>query len=386
MKWTFFLSLAFLVLLTCNSSNHNSYSIDPRNFKENTIILSEVADNIKYIPLDNKMPIGLVYKLIITNDCIYLSIKDIGIITLDRSGSFICKVGSIGRGPDQYIDYMDFAVDEKSGNVFVMGPGKVKVYTNSGRYIREIKYSEYIPFAGGDIDIYNSKIFIPDFLITGDSKNNWIFLDTLGNLIEAKTNSVPPFKSNTGIEGCIYKFKDKIFYYNLYNDTIFSISPDLKYNEGYLFARGDFRWPIGKVKTDAESWNKLFKPFKMFETSHFIALVYGFHDKFGLLFIEKKTKNTYLAISYKGELSEPNLVNDLDGGLPFGRDINYYAEGEREYLIQLINPIDMKTCVSSHSFIEAIPKSLDKKVEFQKLVNTLSETDNPVLMMARLKR
>lgn len=385
MKWTLFLSITFL-LLTCSSSDQYSYLIDPTNFKENSLTLSEIAENIKYIPLDNKMPIGLVYKLIITDDHIYLSIKDIGILTYDKSGRFICKVGSIGRGPDQYIDYMDFAVDEKNGNVFIMGPGKVKVYANSGRYIREIKYSEFIPFVGGDIDIYNSKIFIPDFLITGDSKNCWIFLDTLGNLIQAKTNSVPPFKLNTGLEGCIYKFKDKIFYYNLYNDTIFSISPDLKCKEGYLFAKGDFRWPIGKVETDAESWNKLFKPFKMFETNHFIALVYGFHNKFGLLFIEKETKNTFLAIKYNGELSEPNLVNDLDGGMSFGRDINYYAESEKEYLVQLVNPIDLKTFVSSNSFIKGIPKNLDNKVEFQKFVNTLRETDNPVLMMARLKR
>ena len=124
----------------------------------------------------------------------------------------------------------------------------------------------------------------------------------------------------------------------------------------------------------------------MFETNHFIALVYGFHNKFGLLFIEKETKNTFLAIKYNGELSEPNLVNDLDGGMSFGRDINYYAESEKEYLVQLVNPIDLKTFVSSNSFIKGIPKNLDNKVEFQKFVNTLRETDNPVLMIARLKR
>ena len=101
---------------------------------------------------------------------------------------------------------------------------------------------------------------------------------------------------------------------------------------------------------------------------------------------KKETKNTFLAIKYNGELSEPNLVNDLDGGMSFGRDINYYAESEKEYLVQLVNPIDLKTFVSSNSFIKGIPKNLDKKVEFQKLVNTLRETDNPVLMMARLKR
>jgi len=382
----FLIQLGVLVLLSCGSTGDEIYTIDPRNFAENKITLTELADDIEYTPLDDSLPIGLTYKLKITDANIYLSAKDIGVLKFDRSGKLVRKIGSIGRGPDQYLGFMDYTVDEKSGNVFIMGPYIIKVYSGSGRYIREIKYQNYLTYVGSDIEIFNSMIFISDCLETGDAKYSWIIFDTVGNLVDAKVNSIPPFKTNSVIEGSIYIFRNDLYYYNMYNDTIFSISPDLKDKAAYLFARGEFRWPIGKVKTDAESYKKLFKPFKMFETNHFIALVYGFQNKFGLLFIEKETKNTFLAIKYNGELSEPNLVNDLDGGMSFGRDINYYAESEKEYLVQLVNPIDLKTFVSSNSFIKGIPKNLDKKVEFQKLVNTLRETDNPVLMMARLKR
>lgn len=223
------LLLLFLLLsISSKSQNKNLLEIDPRSFKDNKITLAEIADDIKYIPLDNTIPVGTVYKLKITDNNIYLSVKGAGVLKFDPSGTLVCKIGNLGRGPGEYQHFNDYAVDEKSGNVYVMQPGTIKVYSSAGRFVRDIKYNEYIGFVGGDIEISNSKIFIPDYLITGDSKNAWVFLDTLGNLVSKKNNSIPPFKPNTGIEGSIYKFGNQFYYYNLYNDTIFSIAPDLK--------------------------------------------------------------------------------------------------------------------------------------------------------------
>jgi len=41
------------IALTCSSSHGNIFEIDPRNFVDNKITLSEIANDIKYIPLDN---------------------------------------------------------------------------------------------------------------------------------------------------------------------------------------------------------------------------------------------------------------------------------------------------------------------------------------------
>jgi hypothetical protein len=182
MKPTHLFLLLFLTI-SCNSQNKDLYQFDPRTFKENKITLSEIADDITYIPLDNSIPIGITYKLKNADDNLYLSIKDVGILKFDRSGKLVTKIGSIGRGPGQYTHFMDFAVDEKTGNVFVMGPGIIKIYSKSGLFVRDINYENYIGFVGGDIEIYHSKLFIPDYLMTGDPKNSWVFLDTLGKLI-----------------------------------------------------------------------------------------------------------------------------------------------------------------------------------------------------------
>jgi hypothetical protein len=360
------------------------YKIDPKDFGENEITLSELADDIKYLTLDNSIPIGLVYKLKITRDFIFISIKDVGILKFDRSGKMVCRIGALGRGPGEYQHFMDFAIDEASGNVYVMGPGTIKVYSRSGRFVRDIAYSQYINFVGGDIEIYNSMLFIPDYISTGKSENCWIFLDTLGKLISRKKNSIPTFQTEVGVEGSIYRFGDEMFYYNWFNDTIFSISPDLNYQEAYLFAKGDHRWPTGKVNWNSQA-SKLFKPGKMFETEHFILLQYSYFHKYAMTLIDKSSKMNFLAIKYVGKHSEPCLLNDLDYGPDLKKDINYYAEDTTEYFVQLISPVDIKKHLSSEKFRNSEPAYPEKKTVFDHLVNNLKETDNPVLMMVRLK-
>ncbi len=395
MKKIFNITILFLItiLSACNQNstqrsnqNKNLYEIDPRSFKDNNITLDSIAEDISYIPLDDSIPIGINYKLKVTINNIYLSIKDVGVVKYNRSGRLICMVGSIGRGPGQYTDFMDYTVDELTANVYVMSPGIIKVYSQSGKFVRDINYKEYVGFVGGDIEVFISMLFIPDFLWTGEAKNSWVFLDTLGNLKATKKNSIAPFKTNTGIDGSIYRFGDSFFYYNLYNDTIFSISPDLSSKAAYLFAKGEHRWPIGRVKTDPESWNRIFRPVKMFETKHFIILLYAYLDRSAISIIDKQTRKVFLARVQKGEYSEPNLVNDLDGGLPFGRDINYFSDNMKEYLIQLISPYDLKAHVTTAAFKNGNFKYPEKKLELEKLASKLKATDNPILMVAKLKK
>jgi len=396
MRHTCLIILLF-VILSCNQSNNGLFEIDPRNFTDNKITLSEMSDNILYIPLDNSFPIGNTYTLRITINNIYLSIKDVGIIKFNRDGEFICKIGSRGRGPAEYSYGMDFAVDERTGNVFVPDYGKVKIYYAGGSFIRDISYEGFIGGYGmsGGIETFNSLLFFPDYIMRGDSKHIWVFLDTLGNLVKKKENSVQPFHTDFSIEGSIYRFDNQLFYYNLFNDTIFSISSDLSYQGAYLFAQGEHRWPRSIIGFSSESQlvsqlYRLFQPEKMFETKHYIVLIYGYLDKAAISLIEKKTKRIFLAYKYQEaqkyyRKSKPWIQNDLDGGMPL-TEINYLEEDGHEYITTLVNPFDLKVHVSSNEFINSAPKYPEKKKELEQLANSLKETDNPVLVLVRLKK
>ena len=72
--------------------------------------------------------------------------------------------------------------------------------------------------------------------------------------------------------------------------------------------------------------------------------------------------------------------------MPLSGNIKYYSENEDEFIITLINPFNLKTYVASAEFKSIIPKYPEKKKELIKLADSMKETDNPVLVLVRLKR
>jgi len=396
-----YLFILIILSYSCARKDDGLYEIDPRTFIENKITLTDIADDIKYIPLDNSIPF-VNFKYVLTSDFFYISAKEIGILKFDRQGRLIKKIGNPGRGPGEFTYGIKFAVDEITGNVFVRDRADLtKVYSKNGTFLREIslnnKTGDIIGWSG-DIEIFNSLLFFPNSLGPGNSKYAWAFLDTLGNVVALKENSVPTFQTNAGREAHIYKFEDKLFYFNYFNDTVFTISTDLSYEPKYLFAKGDHRWPKTGIttkslaETNAQIY-KTFDPGTVFETKRFLILQYGYLDIGATCFINKKTKETFLPIkldeSHKQYIRirkyTSDLINDLDGGMIF-KSFNYYFEDGEEYFTTLINPPDLKFYVSSNDFTNSTPKYPEKKKALEKLANSINETDNPILVLIKLKK
>ena len=57
----------------------------------------------------------------------------------------------------------------------------------------------------------------------------------------------------------------------------------------------------------------------MFETKHFIVLIYSYLDRAAICLIDKKTKKTFLAFKKKiaDMVTTMFNINDLDGGMPY---------------------------------------------------------------------
>ncbi len=387
-----FLGLLIFIGISCNSLVNDIYDIDPADFGTNPISLKDITDDIQYIPLDNKIPFTN-FKYIINKNSIYISARDIGILEFDRNGMLIRTIGSRGIGPGEFRLGMDFTVDEVTGKVYVLDYRKILVYSREGTYLRDISFEGLPGNSGmpGDLEFYNSFLFLPDYNINGYSKLDWSFLDTLGNLISNKRNSVPPFVTNVGMDGSIYIYASHLCYYNLYNDTIFSISPDLSFEAGYIFTPGNHRWPKTKIDiSQTKNHYNFFRPLNMFETKKYIVFRYYFGDNSAIAFIDKETKKTSVAMKTEKTGSGINtyrsyLKNDLDGGPAFSGWIQFYEENGREYLTSLINPLDIKNLIINGEFRDSKVHDPKKKKEFEELANRISETDNPILMMVKLK-
>jgi len=127
----------------------------------------------------------------------------------------------------------------------------------------------------------------------------------------------------------------------------------------------------------------------VFETSRFLVIKY-FYQNLIIALIDKKSNVSYLTLLESGPtLLGDNLIggiyNDFDGGLLFQPE-NYFVENDREYMVGLINAYQIKALLKDNKFINLNPKYPERKKEFEKLANALTETDNQVLMLVRLKK
>ena len=75
------------------------------------------------------------------------------------------------------------------------------------------------------------------------------------------------------------------------------------------------------------------------------------------------------------------IINDMDGG----PNIWFKTTKDDHTIISWINAYELKSYVASDAFKNSIPKYPEKKKELEKLANSLSENDNPVLMLIKLK-
>jgi len=384
----FFLTLSVILIYTCSSHDKGLYKFDPRTLKEREITLTQIADQITYIPLENKMLIGDIINIKIINEGIYFPIRDIGILVFNREGKFISKIGNIGRGPGEYISFLLFCVNDKSGTVYIVDVRNViKVFSRTGKFIRSFSLNEYKVIIE-NIEFYNSNLFIQYAVEYKDANYDWIICDTLGNIIKKQNRHLPAFTTNWGGPKPIYMLENQLFYYNQFTDTVFSVLPDLTEKPSLIISPGDHRKPRSNLSIEQIISGEYLELIRIFETSHLFVISYNFNKKHFLSLIEKQNHESFLIPFEVDGIGGPprgGLENDIDGGSSFFPK-TYFTDQGREYLVGLQYPYQIKAKVATEEFKNATPEYPEKKKALEKLAYTLKETDNPVLMIVRLKR
>jgi hypothetical protein len=382
------LFLLFLSILSCKSQDKSLYKFDPRTIEGDEITLSEIADDITYIPLDNIHLLGRIINIRFTKKEIYLNSRNIGILAFDRKGKFISKIGSIGRGPGEYRFYLFFCVDEKSGRVYNLADqnGLMQVFSGTGQFVRSFSLKEHgTPISS--IVFYQSRLFAQCAINYANAKFEWIIYDTIGNVIKKQNRHLPIFSTNYGSVENPYMFENKLSYYNAWTDTVFSVLPDLTEKPSLTISPGEHRYPQSFLSMEQIMQRKYLGLHRIFETERFFIINYFYH-KYILAIIDKRNQKSFLVyFEYddSGENPSSGLANNLDGGSWFFPE-SYFAENGREYMIGLQYPYQIKARVASDEFRNSTPIYPEKKKELEILANSLKETDNPVLVVVRLKK
>lgn len=116
--------------------------------------------------------------------------------------------------------------------------------------------------------------------------------------------------------------------------------------------------------------------------------------KINRILFDKKTKTKYkldiriiseTIANIPRDVEKTILKDDLRGGPDFNLEFrNSYSSNNK--IFSFVEAMTLKNYIAGEEFKKAVVADSEKKEELRKLADSLKETDNPVLILVRLKK
>lgn len=388
----FFLSVVLFsaFLISCKNSSPNAsgsfITYDLKELPEQAPLkLSDLgAKEILYLPLETneKSVIPRIQKIIRgKNYFLTQAFTDINMFRYD--GSFVTKIGTPGRGPDEFTVAHDIDINPDSETIYLLDGWQQKflVYSSNGELLRTFKYplraAVNFRFTQDGILCYNLNNM-------GDIETSFILIDTTGQIIKSFPNKYPWTRKFPTLayqsENIFYRYNDRLIKKEVYCDTLY-VYNNKDFEPYSVIDVGDRRiTPEVRTESDAQIiMQNYINPMNLFQFGDYIYyefFVSRYDKPEGLSFIGSKDGRLRVLFD-----PEKELINDLDGGPVIWPKTAW----DDWTLVSWIDAINLKTLAASENFRNYNPKYPEKKKELEKLAENLEETDNPVLILIKFK-
>ncbi len=351
--------------------------------------LSNIAKNIRFVALDNKIPISNFHTndVVVSKNYIFLATL-YKVMQFDKKGDFIRYIGRRGQGPREFVQLSGAAMDLDESNQLIYlldGRGnKIQVYNFNGKYQRTLK--------SGRNDCILSLIDSTSLLVSADFEYRFLKLNvpysriidaTNGNSIQEFNSSLYPQKHSKGelygpSLGCFHWRYNKIPYYLEYgSDTIYKIANHKRIPVDVL--TGDLKLEF-KNFFKKKSGNKLKvistilrNKGAIFEINQFLIFRLG-NDNEYLFNIYNKSNGVVYSTNFN-EKHNDKFIDNLVSGIQFSP--NFQGDGK------LINLIDAEVIFQQKdkifSYIKQHPTQEGENLK--KLIANLSADDNPIVII-----
>lgn len=371
--------LLFILLIICLSScsegdksselliiNLDEISYEPMD-------ISAVADSVIYIQFDNSFILPGFVSLHWADSCFFANTRE-GVLKYDTRGRFLCKIGDIGDGPEEYPRYYYRCIMDKVNEVIYIysySEAKLLSYSFSGEFIKSTQVQ--LP---DDI-----KIYLPSFAYMqgeliyfyydnnmgkpGEKPYYWLSIQTDGTFVESYKGYKKVIERDAGTYGTFHAAMNDstVVCYDLFEDSIYHVTPHRSY-AAYLWGQGDFRlsekdsFPVPPMKRRVCTHFFDTRKFLLFQMTNFN---YQSDNVNFLVFYDKKTGSF-------SKLQREELIFDKRRNIHL-LPLNLIWIDEREYFICQTNSAKLM------NFPELIPWGID-----------LDDSEgNPVLALVRLK-
>lgn len=391
-----------LLFLACSRErkvNSKLEIIDIANAFENQqeIKLSRFVSEIAYIPLESKLESFISdYPTIKVED--YILVRNSGLnhtplLLFDKSnGDFIRYIGKIGRGPGEYdVPAKDFYnVYNKLIYTLDYNLREIKILDINGHYFEGFRTPNVTESSvrGGmlsvifdtylDNDTYVS--FVNNF--TGAIKTKLVIFnkDSILNIFpnflqwgdkDVTKNHTPSFNPQ------FIRLNNNLYFKEVFNDTLFRVTID-KLLPRIIFKYGKYGLPYEQQQKIMPSFGQLSYDYFMVndidENSNFLFFRLFYDKKEYTCFYDKKAKTTTVCKPIGDSPSA--LIDDINDFMPIAPK-DFTQENE---MISVLYPMDILKWSKDNP---EKAKQLSDKMNWLK---NISETSNPVIVVAKCKR
>jgi len=399
MKINLKLLFYYVLIISCQShniSNENKYFNLLEVSKTSSVKLSDLGFvDIEYVPLETSeasmiSAFDIVFfhdyasnKLIAGTD--YFLFKNRNkIFKFRNNGTFVKTIDPVGRGPNEILNISDLDISKNNQNIYLLSSWQKKfiVYSKEGDFLRTFNIPVYVY----EFRLIEERILCFCGNNSGTNENNFVLVDTIGNIIDSYPNKYQFIqKSGFGYphENLFYAFHDNLFNKEIFSDTIYFFD-DMTFKPHIVLDAGErLITPEARSEFDMNYLCRNYlAPLNLLEFGDFIYYEYAYKfvipdDVLIYSYIASK-KDKFQAIINSGE----GFANNLDGG----PSILPITVKDDNTILSLVDALQLKTHIASEEFRKSTPKFTEKKKELEKMANSLKETDNPVLVLVKLKK
>lgn len=299
-----------------------------------------------------------------------------------ESGSFVRKIGTIDKSPQGYkVTLGGLPFDEKNGIIYADNWTQSWCgYNLHGEKIYNIKYpTSYI----GSFGLLNDTSFAGFLLnILGNEKRKIVTFETSGKIIQTFPNPLSYIKKSPTIsvsknEGLFYLYNNKLFFKETFNDTLFHVQEKLL-SPRYVFKMGKYSFPYEK-RDELEDYKKdkdgnlvlpIFNYFvisNLCESERFLFFEFSYNQETYWGYYNKKRKVTKII-----DNRALNFTNET--GMPF-KLLRAYINSNNEIV----------TSVEAYKLVEWIRNYPEIAKKIPPSLKQIEDTDNPVVVIAKLK-
>ena len=380
---------------------------------EGAPVMSDVVESLEYIKLEfnPNYPIARILgRIHIDNERIILHASHgVGLLQYTRDGKFVRRIGSIGRGPGEYASLRGFRVDNEAGIIYTM-PNYERAVDRydlaTGRYLGKAELTEANgePMIGEDhgtmYPLSDGKVvsILSDHIVSPEAQHppHYIFMDIdlpTARIVHREESKLYPSSSpaRVGSVGFWYDDRGRLNVKEELNNTAYVVNPDDTMTPKVTFDLGNTMINAGNYQTirSAEDAQSRLFVYTIEETRRYFRMnLYQGGNNYSVAYDKSSGKSYILGKMSRTERNERGhflgFLNDLDGGFALSSLFSSYDEDmwfasfDAYKMMELLTP-------EHFAAVRSTVKDPAALARLQSFVASLSEEDNPVIVIAHLK-